>query len=297
MSWFGALLRGVGQVAPLVGSVLGFNQARKSDKRQEALAREQMQFQKDLIHNQVSWRVADAKRAGIHPLYAIGGGSTFSPVMTGGDSSAPYLSEMGQDIGRAVGALQDRRERIMTQKIAMEDAQLARGRADVEFKLGVERASLENQLLASQLARLNAPGTPPPFPDVVNSGATSVVPAQSTASSPANLAREAGSIRDYGFVDVENGGLGVVPSYDIHERMEDNWIQQFGWFLRNQLVPFVGGHQPPSVQERPLPSEAVQGGANRWAWNVGRQAFLPFSDRHNSFVINGRRAVRRRPLS
>ena len=52
--------------------------------------------------------------------------------------------------------------------------------------LQLERGGLENELLRSQIRRLNAPGTPPPSPDVGDSG-NPIVPGQGDSRAPLTL--------------------------------------------------------------------------------------------------------------
>lgn len=95
--------------------------------------------QKKVMQNSISWRVADAKRAGIHPLYALGA-PTMSYSASAG-SSGPSLGEtlggMGQDVSRAVAAGMSDAERRLQQ-------------------LTLEKAGLENEYLRSQIASVNS---------------------------------------------------------------------------------------------------------------------------------------------
>lgn len=72
--------------------------------------------QKEFAQNGIRWKVADAKAAGIHPLYAIGANtSTYSPQAAVGTDFG--LAKAGQDIGRAIEAGQTRQERQEAQSI------------------------------------------------------------------------------------------------------------------------------------------------------------------------------------
>lgn len=109
----------------LLGGILG---------KKEADAN--IEMQKDFAKKGIQWRVADAKKAGVHPLYALGANTTsFSPVSVG--SLGAGLSEMGQDISRAVEAVQSAPERMQSKVIT---------------GLQIERAKLENEMLKSQIA-------------------------------------------------------------------------------------------------------------------------------------------------
>lgn len=107
----------IGAGGNLLGGLLGSREASKNRAAQKEFA----QFG-------IRWRVADAKAAGLHPLYALGAQvPSFSPV----HSEAPaQLAEMGQNIGRAVQAQMTAREKV--------------------------RAALELQLLQSQIGETDA---------------------------------------------------------------------------------------------------------------------------------------------
>lgn len=133
----GDFLGGAGSVVGDVASgVLGLagnkntnatNQA--MNEQQLALAREQFEWQKELAKNQIDWRVEDAKKAGLHPMAALGLQSTsFSPVsssftpMQSPDYS--FLSDMGQSASYAAMKAKDRKEQAAAVRLAQEQAAL-----------------------------------------------------------------------------------------------------------------------------------------------------------------------------
>lgn len=114
----------------LLGGLLG----RKS---QNKMADKQAALQKEFAQSGIQWRVEDAKKAGIHPLYALGAQTaSFSPVSVG-DPLGGAFSDMGQHLGRAVDAMGTREERAV---------------GKVLQHLQLERAGLENDLLRTQIA-------------------------------------------------------------------------------------------------------------------------------------------------
>ena len=145
MSFLSGIIGGLGSV---VGGLFNKSEADKNRAFQLAAAK-----------NSIQWRVQDAQKAGIHPLYALGA-PTFSPspVMSGlGDS----IANAGQDISRAVEATADNPERFA----------LAASRQLTALQL--ERGSLENELLRTQIAKEKIPGHPPAAP-----GGTPLLPGQ-----------------------------------------------------------------------------------------------------------------------
>lgn len=127
MSLLGAALGAAGSIA---GGIIGGNQA--SNAANKAWDR-----QKAVLQRQVTWRVRDAVRAGIHPLAALGlNPASGPPAAQIGTDWGSNLGNAGQEIGRAA-------EAAMTPE-NQTTAQLVR--------LQLERGSLENDLLRAQIA-------------------------------------------------------------------------------------------------------------------------------------------------
>lgn len=128
--------------ASLLGGIMGNRSNAKANEKNEAM-------QRDFANNSIAWRVADAKRAGIHPVYALGAPTmSVSPSHVGDTSMPAALSQMGQDVGRAVNATRSGQQKMD---------------ATVEA-LTLTRMGLENDLLASQIAQINQGGRQPNFP-------------------------------------------------------------------------------------------------------------------------------------
>lgn len=239
--------------------VAGWN-AQMDREHQLAFAREGIQ-----------WRVDDAKKAGIHPLYALGAQTpSYTPVsmnFTPQDGLARGLADAGQDIGRAVQALAPRNER-------------ERNYVEASQTLSLEKQTLENQLLASQIRRLNQPATPPGLPASTiipgqgNASLTDLaprVPAGKVESKPLevinsvgpNLSQEPDGVSDVGYARTATG-FAPVPSSDVKNRIEDQFIPELTWAWRNQVLPNVGMGEPP-------PRHLLPKGAEKWVWNPFRQ--------------------------
>lgn len=104
-----------------------------------AWGEKQEDSQHKFAHNAIQWKVKDAQKAGVHPLYALGAPTmSYSPVSIGGASN---FSEVGQDISRAIGA--------GTPKAG----QLSAYEAEVQ-RLNLQGMGLDNEYKAAQLARL-----------------------------------------------------------------------------------------------------------------------------------------------
>lgn len=103
----------------------------------QSAADKQADLQKQFAQKGIQWKVADAKAAGIHPLYALGANTvSYSPVSVGGGFESA-LPAMGQDISRAVEAVASAPERAMSKSMEL---------------LQLENAKLQNDMLKAQIA-------------------------------------------------------------------------------------------------------------------------------------------------
>lgn len=230
-----------------------------SNKGQKDAGAANAALQREFAQNGIRWKVEDAKAAGIHPLYAMGAPTvSASPSYMAG--SVPDLSGVGQDIGRAIDAKRTGSERVTARLEA----------------LSVERAQLENDLLRSQIAKVNQPASPPPLPggndgfviDGQGNSRVSTVPMERNASVPGLPALEAGSVNDLGFARTGSGGYAPVPSQDVKQRLEDTFLPETMWSFRNMLTPNFGFGSPP-------PDSALPKGFNVWNWSIARQQWEP----------------------
>ena len=80
----------------LAGGLFG-----KSSQKKEA--KKAYRRQKEFAQNTIQWKVADAKKAGLHPLYAMGSGSAnYQPTfMSGQDPMGTAIAEGAQQMGQA----------------------------------------------------------------------------------------------------------------------------------------------------------------------------------------------------
>lgn len=153
----GALL---GAGASLIGGFLGREGAREANAANLAMAERNIALQREFATHGVRWKVADAQKAGVHPLYALGASTTsFSPVSVGAVNEAAPMANamhaMGQNVSRAAAAYEGPSARV-----AAVDGVL-RAQSVQSNALQLENMSLQNQILRSRLATLNQPGTPP----------------------------------------------------------------------------------------------------------------------------------------
>lgn len=90
--------------ASILGGLLGD----RADKKQAtAAAQANYDMQKEFATHGIRWKVEDAKKAGVHPLAALGvPGFNPSPSYVGGTGSDYGMRGIGQDISRAISASQ-----------------------------------------------------------------------------------------------------------------------------------------------------------------------------------------------
>lgn len=153
----------LGAAATLGSGVLSYFGAKSANATNAANAAANVQAQKDFAQKGIRWKVEDARKAGIHPLYALGAQTTsFSPVSVGATNElagpASAMANLGQDISRSINATRTQPER--TEALAVGRLQLEGLALDNDIK----RATF-----ASAVQRLQQNQNPPiptlgPFP-------------------------------------------------------------------------------------------------------------------------------------
>ncbi len=123
----------IGKIFSGALSLLGLGSASKSDsaqRKQNRLDRQQAQAQFDaLMDTSVQRRVADARSAGIHPLFALGASAGASPTMHAGGSPAPRgmtdaIQSTANRVARAqLGKLSPTEQRAMDARSLRDEAE------------------------------------------------------------------------------------------------------------------------------------------------------------------------------
>lgn len=186
-------------------------------------ARKQAEYNREMAKNAIRWRVEDAKAAGLHPLAALGANvATSNPVTVGGndDSRWDSLSRAGQNIARAASHFNTAEERA-NKKMA--------------DSLTLQKMALENKLLESQITNISKPTTPAIGHGshlIDGQGNVAILPSEQIASHPGDLPRQAGTINTF---QVDAAG-GIVPSEQMKNRIDDDFIGSTLWHLKNRVV-------------------------------------------------------------
>lgn len=146
-------------IGAAISAALGLIGAKKGQEADQENMLRQEALQKEFAQNGIQWKVDDAKKAGIHPLYALGANTvSYSPNMVGSTLSSDFAN-VGQNIGRA-----------------LESTRTGNQKADAFERtvqaLTLQKMGLENEVLASQLRVINA-GNSPDFP-----GGNRLIPGQ-----------------------------------------------------------------------------------------------------------------------
>lgn len=146
----------IGAIGNIVGGFMNKESAEDAQYATQQNLNAQMEMQKAFAKQGIRWRVEDARKAGIHPLYALGANTaSYTPqsVAFQGDSSlGNAFAAAGQDIGRAINSTRTGAERVDAFTKSMQAIQLESAGVDLQIK---------KTMLASQIQRNIANATPP----------------------------------------------------------------------------------------------------------------------------------------
>lgn len=113
--------------AGLLGSVLGFASAKSGQQLQRDINNQNLASAREFAQNSIQWKVEDAKKAGIHPLAALGTQSAYAPSSyAGGDSGETQatmgiVSSLGQMLETALDAINNDAEADKADKLGQMD--------------------------------------------------------------------------------------------------------------------------------------------------------------------------------
>lgn len=253
--------------ANILGGILG----RSSNEDQMAKNR---QMQMDFAQHGIQWKVEDAKAAGIHPMAALGA-STMSPaIQTMQDPLGSGVAAAGQDISRAVAAGASAEQKEVAKVLAAQT---------------VERNSLQNDLLRSQIRRMDAqtgPGIPLP-------GSQNNIPTSDAVRSrgpgagkgdgpdPSAPYQESRVVPDVGWSRTPSGGFSMIPSEQVNQNTQDMGIEPMLWSWRNRVGPYLngGGRVPPNFAP-----PGVHKDYGYWLFNHRDQVWYPAEDSATTYV-------------
>lgn len=236
-----------------VGSIAGGLLTNSANKK---AAKENVQNQKEFAQNSLQWKAADAEKAGISKVFAMGAPTTsFAPSNVG--SNFDFLGDAGQNIGRAISA---------TQSPGNQAAAIPRAAQAVQL----EGMQLDNEFKKAQIASLNKnltqAGQPPGVPTI---DAPYAIPGQPlTVKSP--------EVNQSTKIDVSGRDPGLTP-YSTPENMPvttasgkttmmlapatQEALESMGFLaqrqaeIRNTVAPaFFDNYRPASFRQKNLPA-------------------------------------------
>lgn len=223
--------------AKLAGEVMGQDDQRKA-------MHEQMDAQKEFAQMGIRWRVADAKAAGVHPLYALGAQThSFSPMSVGDRPNV--LGEMGQDISSAIArgqSQEERRQELARQTFRQAELDQMNRETHAANLRGLELANANTELRnAALFQQLNAPTqTGPGMPNAISSPvrtpeveAIEIQPSKITSRSRFDSSSTAGSHPGNDRVEIAPNEWVRLPTTEQGERMEG-----LGEFWKAVLAPY-----------------------------------------------------------
>lgn len=198
----------IGAIANVAGGLINKSSSDEANRINQQTAAQNIALQREFAQSGVQWKVEDAKKAGVHPLYALGAQTTsFSPVSVGATADTSLgsgVASAGQDLSRAITATAPKQTRV--EAIATAQA--------------LEKGQLENELLRSQIRKLNSQ-VGPPMPTLADKNA---IPGQ-PISVPGDTKIEAAPA-----LAVQGGRWGHHPGYSNSEDFEKRYGELSDWF-------------------------------------------------------------------
>lgn len=242
----------LGAVGSLASTFLGHSNAKQANQTAAANAARQEALQREFAQNGISWKVADAKRAGIHPLYALGAQTTsYSPVNVGSQSTDfSGLASMGQNLGRAIDSTRDQAgKQAAALQTAFAQTQLEGAKLDNDIKraklasdLAVGRSTNPGIPLAGQVSQYDGQGNA-----ITMDGPKVELETKRDVTDPREPSNVAGSSPSVAWVKNPGGTYSVVMPSQLAESYESDWMGALDWQVRNRILPYVTTtpHKPP----------------------------------------------------
>lgn len=285
----GSVVSAVGSIA---GGILGANSAQN-------VASMNYEAQKEFAQNGIRWKVEDAKRAGIHPLYALGASTQgYSPTAgyTGDFGISDAAAQLGQGYERAQQAKMTKEERdkqdirdAIQDMAALEDLNQKRRMNDAQIRLANSEI-FRNFALSTNALRKT--GLPPAMPGglggVIAGQGNSYATGQTTpeissvvTSEKGTPSVQAGSPPDVRFYRTISGGRAPLPTEEAGDAMDAALGAGLQWSFRNNLVPWLANFFPINDPHR-LPGEYYDLLAGEYRKKDSKRSFIDTLRRANN---------------
>lgn len=159
--------------APVVGEVISglFGDERSEDAAESARIQQQINYehQKEFAQHGIRWKTEDARAAGLHPLFALGGaGAAFSPNPVVVSESNSW-SGMGQGLSRAAQAAVSLNERASQQALVAQQIKESQSRESLNF---VQAQAIESKRVLDEQGQWSEFPGPGPFAHMEGQGVT-----------------------------------------------------------------------------------------------------------------------------
>ena len=277
----GSVVSAVGSIA---GGILGANSAQN-------VASMNYEAQKEFAQNGIRWKVEDAKRAGIHPLYALGASTQgYSPSggYTGDFGISDAAAHFGQGYERAQQAKMTKEERdkqdvrdAIQDMAALEDLRQKKRMNDAQIRLADSEIFRNFALSANALRKT---GLPPAMPGglggVIAGQGNSYATGQTTpeissvvTSEKGTPSVQAGSPPDVRFYRTITGGRAPLPTEEAGDAMDAALGSGLQWSFRNNLVPWLANFFPINDPHR-LPGEYYDLLAGEYRKKDSKRSFI-----------------------
>ena len=274
----------IGAVGSIAGGLIGANNA-------QSVAGMNYEAQKEFAQNGIRWKVEDAKRAGIHPLYALGASTQgYSPSggYTGDFGISDAAAQFGQGYERAQQAKMTKEERdkqdirdAIQDMAALEDLNQKRRMNDAQIRLANSEI-FRNFALSTNALRKT--GLPPAMPGglggVIAGQGNSYATGQTTpeissvvTSEKGTPSVQAGSPPDVRFYRTISGGRAPLPTEEAGDAMDAALGSGLQWSFRNNLVPWLANFFPIKDPHR-LPGEYYDLLAGEYRKKDSKRSFI-----------------------
>ncbi len=213
----------VGGAANVVGGILGNKSQSSANSANLDFARQQFEYQKELHKNQLQWRVEDAKKAGLHPMAALGlQSSSFSPVSSNVQANDySWIGDLGQSAGYAAMKAKDKDQQREAFALAAKEANLQ----SQNMELQNEGLQLENEFRRFQLQQAIVGATSQALRSPGSASTRGLGKRYAIDGQADSLIPKDSPITDvtpkYQWVQTADGKLELYPSSDYAQLWED----------------------------------------------------------------------------
>jgi hypothetical protein len=265
------LLQGAGSAASGLSSLLG------GQSYNWGALNAQMNFQREMAQNSISWRVKDAQNAGVSPLVALGA-PTFSPTLS---LPADPVSDPGSGFRHMGQGLGDLVKTLTKEEKAASAAQLVKESQESQSRdLDILERGARIRLLEKQIARPDGASVVPRSGGLAGQSTTKspamgeweTKPPEVTNQQPGTNTSEAGpAIADTRWMATPSG----VRPFPASKTLDDTDLlnpEYIEWAARNKFFPNKGRAPSPEFMAKQFPGSI----GSRWnQWELEWQPVYP----------------------